>query len=84
MPNFLKFYRVVVEKHAPFREDRDGQKIIHSQFFVQLRMRCIQLGSRSHGENPAKFRKIPVFLHLESLLCTILTNYSNLQQGVLL
>ena len=58
----MKFYRVDVEKHAPFREGGDGKKIIHLQFFVQLRMRCIQLGSRSHGENPAKFLD---FLHLQ-------------------
>ena len=43
----MKSYQVVLEKHAPFRESQDGQKIIHSQFFVQLRMCCIQLGSHS-------------------------------------
>ena len=48
------FYRVVLEKHAPSREGRDGKKIhdIHSQFFVHLRMRCISLSFHSHGENP--------------------------------
>ena len=59
----MKSYRAILEKHTPFREGRDGQKIIHSQFLVQLRMRCIQLGSHSHGENPAKFLD---FLHLET------------------
>ena len=62
VPNVMKFYRVVVEKHAPFREGRDGQKIIHWQFFVQLQMRGIRLGSHRHGENPAKFD----FWHLET------------------
>lgn len=50
-------------KHKPFREGRDSQKIIQSQCFFQLRMPCIQLGSR-HDENPAKFLD---FLHLETL-----------------
>ena len=34
----MKFYRVDVENHAPFLEGRDAHKIIHSQFFIQLRM----------------------------------------------
>ena len=67
----MKFYEVVVENHAPFREDRDGKKIIHSQFFVQLRMRCTELGSHSHGENPAKFLD---FLQLETFQCTYYSN----------
>ena len=61
-------------KHAPFREGRDGQKIIHSQFMAQLRVRIIQLGSlnyHSHGENPPKSLD---FLHLETFQCTIQTN----------
>ena len=76
----MKFYRVALKKHAPFRQGRDGKKS-SIRNFVQLRMRCIQLGSHSHGKNPAKFLD---FLHLETILCTILTNDYNLQQRVLL
>ena len=73
----MKFYGVVVEKHSPFRDGRDGQKIIHLLFFVQLCMRCIQLGSHSHGENDEKFLNFCI-LKLSNVL------FQNTQQRVLL
>ena len=57
----MKFCRVVVEKHAPFREGRNGKKVIHSQFLGQLRMGCMQLGSHNFSQPWRKFCKTPGF-----------------------
>ena len=32
LPNLMKLYRAVIDKHVPFREGRGGQKIIYSHF----------------------------------------------------
>lgn len=37
----MNFYWVVLEKHAPFREGRDGKKIIHSQSTAQFTMNSL-------------------------------------------
>ena len=60
LSNLIKFKLVVPEKHAHFQESIKHQ---FGDFLSnQLRIRRIQLGSRSNDENPAKLLE---FLHLK-------------------
>ena len=57
MPNFMKFYRVVLEKHAHFREGRDGEKSSIHNFCSTAQ----ELHSVGFSQPWWKSCKIPVF-----------------------
>ena len=71
LPNVMKFYSEVLEKHAPFREGRDGQKIIHSQFLFNCACAAFNWVLTGMAKILQKFLD---FSHLQTFLCTIPTN----------